>query len=60
VGRTHSPWGLAERLDIPTDLNDLEYAKAGYQEYLKRYLRCVKEDQGQGNHAGCSKRDQCQ
>ena len=42
VGRTHSPWGLAKRLRIPTNLNDREYAKAGYQKYLKRYLRCVK------------------
>ena len=42
VGRTHSPWGLAKRLDIPTNLNDREYAKEGYQKYLKRYLRCVK------------------
>lgn len=42
VGRTHSPWGLAKRLNIPDDLDDREYAKAGYQTYLKRYLRCVK------------------
>ncbi|HUU90524.1 MAG TPA: sulfatase [Phycisphaerae bacterium] len=42
VGRTHSPWRLAGRLGIPNDLDDREYAKAGYQEYLKRYLRCVK------------------
>jgi N-acetylglucosamine-6-sulfatase len=42
VGRTHSPWGLAERLNIPTDLDDLEYAQACYQAFLKRYLRCVK------------------
>jgi len=42
VGRTHSPWRLARRLGIPNDLDDREYAKAGYQKYLKRYLRCVK------------------
>jgi len=42
VGRTHSPWRLARRLGIPNDLDDREYAKACYQKYLKRYLRCVK------------------
>ena len=42
VGRTHSPWGLARRLKIPGNLDDRNYAKAAYQEFLKRYLRCVK------------------
>lgn len=42
IGRTHSPWGLAKRLKIPNDLSDRDYAKASYQEFLKRYLRCVK------------------
>jgi len=42
VGRTHSPWGLAKRLKIPKNLDDREYAKACYQKYLKKYLRCVK------------------
>jgi N-acetylglucosamine-6-sulfatase len=42
IGRTHSPWGLAKRLKIPYELNDRDYAKASYQEFLKRYLRCVK------------------
>jgi arylsulfatase A-like enzyme len=42
VGRTHSPWGLARKLYISEKLNDREYAKAGYQKFLKRYLRCVK------------------
>lgn len=42
IGRTHSPWELARRLDVPTHLNDKEFAKASYQKYLKRYLRCVK------------------
>lgn len=42
VGRTHSPWGLASKLQIPKNLDDREYAKASYQTFLKRYLRCVK------------------
>ncbi len=42
VGRTHSPWGLARNLGIPDKLGDRDYAKEGYQKYLKRYLRCVK------------------
>ena len=42
IGRTHAPWKLAENLGIPEDLDDREYAKAAYQVYLKRYLRCVK------------------
>ena len=42
VGRTHAPWKLARRLGIPEELDDRKYAQAGYQEYLKRYLRCVK------------------
>ena len=42
VGRTHAPWRLAKKLKIPENLDDKAYAKAGYQAYLKRYLRCVK------------------
>ncbi len=42
IGRIHSPWGLAKRLKIPDDLDDRDHAKAAYQEFLKRYLRCVK------------------
>jgi N-acetylglucosamine-6-sulfatase len=42
VGRKHSPWRLARRLGILEELDDRKYAQAGYQEYLKRYLRCVK------------------
>ncbi|MBL7077433.1 MAG: sulfatase [Kiritimatiellae bacterium] len=42
VGRKHAPWRLAKSLRIPDKLNDKDYAKAGYQKYLKRYLRCVK------------------
>jgi arylsulfatase A-like enzyme len=42
VGKTHSPWGLAKKLGIDKNLNERTYARAGYQKYLKRYLRCVK------------------
>ena len=42
VGRTHAPWNLAKRLSIPENLDNRRYAQAGYQKYLKRYLRCVK------------------
>jgi arylsulfatase A-like enzyme len=42
VGRTHAPWNLARKLGVPDLPNDRDYAKAGYQTYLKRYLRCVK------------------
>jgi arylsulfatase A-like enzyme len=42
VGRTHAPWNLARKLGVPDLPNDRDYAKAGYQKYLKRYLRCVK------------------
>ena len=42
VGRKHAPWRLARKLGVPNKLNDRDYAKTGYQMYLKRYLRCVK------------------
>ena len=42
LGKVHAPWELARRLDIPANENEREFAKASYQEYLKRYLRCVK------------------
>jgi len=42
IGRTHAPWKLASKLQTPKDLDDREYAKASYQTFLKRYLRCVK------------------
>ncbi|MBT3200885.1 MAG: sulfatase [Phycisphaerales bacterium] len=38
----HAPWKLGRRLGISPDLNERQYAKACYQKYLKRYLRCVK------------------
>ena len=42
MGREHAPWRLGKRLGIPQELDEPAYAKACYQEYLKRYLRCVK------------------
>ncbi len=42
VGRTHAPWRLAKKLQIPDEPDDRAYARAGYQAFLKRYLRCVK------------------
>ena len=38
----HEQWGLGRRLGIDQSLQEPEYGKAVYQEYLKRYLRCVK------------------
>ncbi|MFK7852252.1 MAG: sulfatase [Akkermansiaceae bacterium] len=40
--RKDAPWFLGKRLGISPDLDDRAYAKACYQLYLKRYLRCVK------------------
>jgi arylsulfatase A-like enzyme len=42
LSKAHTPWRLPERLGISSDLPEPEYTKAAYQEYLKRYLRCVK------------------
>ena len=42
VGKTHAPWGLGKRLGVSDELDERAYAEACYQEYLKRYLRCVK------------------
>jgi len=42
VGKTHAPWKLGRSLGISDKLGEKEYAKASYQKYLKRYLRCVK------------------
>jgi len=38
----NSTWGLGRRLEIDNSLSEIEYVKATYQKYLKRYLRCVK------------------
>lgn len=42
VSHRDSLWGLGRRLGIPSGIPDPEYAHLVYQEYLKRYLRCVK------------------
>ena len=42
MSKTHSSWDLPGSLGISKDLKEPEYTKAGYQEFLKRYLRCVK------------------
>ncbi|WP_425510990.1 sulfatase family protein [Haloferula helveola] len=42
IGKDHAPWRLGWRLGISPDLDETAYTKASYQEYLKRYLRCVK------------------
>jgi len=40
--KNHPSWGLGRKLGIDSKLDEPEYGKAVYQEYLKRYLRCVK------------------
>lgn len=42
LSKAHSPWNLSRKLGISNDLEEPAYTEAGYQEYLKRYLRCVK------------------
>ena len=42
LGREHAPWKLGRKLGIDPQLEERAYAKACYQEFLKRYLRCVK------------------
>lgn len=42
LSKAHSPWNLPRKLGISDDLGEPAYTEAGYQEYLKRYLRCVK------------------
>lgn len=42
LGREHAPWRLGRKLGIDDSLDERDYVKACYQEYLKRYLRCVK------------------
>lgn len=38
----HEPWRLGRKLGIDQTLEEPAYSAAVYQEYLKRYLRCVK------------------
>ncbi len=40
--KNHPSWGLGRKLGIDGELDEPEYGQAVYQEYLKRYLRCVK------------------
>ncbi|MBD3673404.1 MAG: sulfatase [Planctomycetaceae bacterium] len=40
--REHAPWKLGKRLGIPENLEERVYVEVCYQNYLKRYLRCVK------------------
>jgi arylsulfatase A-like enzyme len=42
VTKAHQSWGLAIKLGIDQELDEPEHGRAAYQEYLKRYLRCVK------------------
>ncbi|MHC4995842.1 MAG: sulfatase family protein [Planctomycetota bacterium] len=42
LAKGHEPWQLGRRLGIDQDLRDPKYTRTVYQEYLKRYLRCVK------------------
>ena len=42
VSHRDTTWGLGKRLGIDQRIPDPEYTHLVYQEYLKRYLRCVK------------------
>lgn len=42
LAKGHESWQLGKRLQVDQTLPDPVYTKAVYQEYLKRYLRCVK------------------
>ncbi|TLX76633.1 sulfatase [Labilibacter sediminis] len=42
IGRRNVVRNMASRMRINKKLDDDAYKKAAYQEYLKRYLRCVK------------------
>ena len=42
VTKNHPSWRLGDKLGIDSALDEPQYGKAVYQEYLKRYLRCVK------------------
>lgn len=42
VSHRDSLWGLGRRLGIDRSVPDPEYAHLVYQEFVKRYLRCVK------------------
>lgn len=42
LAKGHESWRLGRKLGIDQSLQNPEYTSANYQEYLKRYLRCVK------------------
>jgi uncharacterized sulfatase len=42
ISQRDTLWGLGRRLGIDSSIQDPEYRHLVYQEYLKRYLRCVK------------------
>lgn len=42
VSKRNTHWGLGRRLGIDQNVEDPKYSHLVYQEYLKRYLRCVK------------------
>ncbi|QZT37877.1 sulfatase [Halosquirtibacter xylanolyticus] len=42
VGKRNSIRNMGKHMKIDPNLSDMEYKHAAYQEYLKRYLRCVK------------------
>ena len=42
LAKGHQSWQLGRKLRIDQSLENPGYTKAVYQEYLKRYLRCVK------------------
>lgn len=42
VGKRNRVRNMGRHMDIDPSLPDDEYKRAAYQEYLKRYLRCVK------------------
>ena len=42
LAKGHESWRLGRKLGIDQNLQNPEYTSANYQEYLKRYLRCVK------------------
>ncbi len=42
LAKGHESWKLGHRLGIDQALQNPEYTRTNYQEYLKRYLRCVK------------------
>ena len=42
IGKRNNIRNMGMHMTIDTNLSDRDYKRAAYQEYLKRYLRCVK------------------